>query len=787
MVLFLVGNFDTKRALKIIEKLFGSEKKHYVPREPQIFHNFMCPSKRFQIYQNDMLHKITFTFNAKQPLRRRLTLEDFCVELMEELISNCLSSRMEQIINSYFDPPISNLTWEISDQHREGCCVNTIEFETNPRHWKEALHIAVYEIKRLCEHGITKNELSYNLAIMQAEAEQEAKRTKSQDSSDIIDDLMDAWDLDIPYMSKKQEKTLFTQASKHITLEKVNNLAKKVFSPFVKYTSTDLDVNCTLFVSAPTTHFVEKKPKSSSSNLINAKNAIKAMVNKIRLKRHFQINKKDVFAIINSVQHVKEPNEIWIPEKLISDNELKDKLLVKPSYIGDRIVDEESSVVMRQLSNGMKLNYKKTEFQPHQCSIQIVVRGGRSVEPQDQRGDIDLALNTLIQGGVKGYPPDVIQKFCSLNTIKTSVTVNSEYLMLKMKQSASKLDRALELLHLYLTCPVMQPRIFARLKINYLEEYDKYTKNIDDFAYDSFKHKLFGSDSRFVKPSKKQIASMTLEDANEILSSIFHAKNIEINVVGDFSPEQLEDSVLKYMGTVKPIREEIIPKILPVKPMRYGTHVNHEVVTIRDDDNADHSTIYIGFKTPNKCGIFNGNEKISLAQHPNPEHIDRCCTILSEILNKRLYNRVREDLGLCYTINFEFILYSHYDFGFALIEMNTFGDRAKETVKETLKVFEEREPFTMDEVKDVVNALIQRHKSRVKTNRYWINTISKLQTYQTHKTLASINKIEDHYNSITLKDIENCYEQMVASRMKDMDKIIIVVGKCIPTEPSTGM
>lgn len=50
----------------------------------------------------------------------------------------------------------------------------------------------------------------------------------------------------------------------------------------------------------------------------------------------------------------------------------------------------------------------------------------------------------------------------------------------------------------------------------------------------------------------EELDALTLEGLRKVVESQLHAGNLEINVVGDFDSVELEDLLVKYLGTVRP-------------------------------------------------------------------------------------------------------------------------------------------------------------------------------------------------------------------------------------------
>ena len=79
------------------------------------------------------------------------------------------------------------------------------------------------------------------------------------------------------------------------------------------------------------------------------------------------------------------------------------------------------------------------------------------------------------------------------------------------------------------------------------------------------------------------------------LEAQLHASNIEINVVGDVDPLELEDLILKYLGTVKPVGEPPQRLEPPITFHQAPAAERQQIWHLKDSD--ERATAYIAGKT----------------------------------------------------------------------------------------------------------------------------------------------------------------------------------------------
>lgn len=96
---------------------------------------------------------------------------------------------------------------------------------------------------------------------------------------------------------------------------------------------------------------------------------------------------------------------------------------------------------------------------------------------------------------------------------------------------------------------------------------------------------------RFRDATPEDIEALTLDGMRKALEAQLHASNIEINVVGDVDPLELEDLVLKYLGTVKPASNPPSRLEPPITFSQVPAAERQQIWHLKDSD--ERATAYI--------------------------------------------------------------------------------------------------------------------------------------------------------------------------------------------------
>lgn len=196
-----------------------------------------------------------------------------------------------------------------------------------------------------------------------------------------------------------------------ITVTEVNARIKELFAWLPTLTKKPLDSQpfASIFVSAP---------------------------NKIR-KKPFKVSATEILtAFDEAVQTVEPPSGRNLPEELVDPAVIDEKVKkMNPSFIAPiekrnshtnstaatKLYDPISGVTLLQLSNGVKIQTKQTQFIAKNCSIRVTMRGGRSLEDPNHVGSVVLGLPAFISGGAGNWTNDEISKYCNFHGIYIDV------------------------------------------------------------------------------------------------------------------------------------------------------------------------------------------------------------------------------------------------------------------------------------------------------------------------------------------------------------------------------
>eukprot|EP00742_Colponemidia_sp_Colp-10_P007579 GILJ01008170.1.p1 GENE.GILJ01008170.1~~GILJ01008170.1.p1 ORF type:complete len:1161 (-),score=175.55 GILJ01008170.1:1939-5382(-) len=835
MILYIVGDVDSTLTQYHIESLFGGESDQPVPSVEPLHHRYLqSPSESLVLFQHPLLHVVSISFNLKDVLVPTRTRQDVFEILVDSTIDLVLSSRIDAIRQSMADPPFLSVDWSFANSVREGCSFHSVAVSVKPRAWQHGTILALREVHRLFEFGVPPGELRVGLATVLKSAKDEAEQVESTHAEDIIEAMMEDVNLGSVIDSPVIQFAEFQRLAPLVTEDVVNARCRMLFD-FVRTPLDSLQGPASLFVCAPTaTTPTANLPGQTTTLCSDATGGHDfPFISKPALPLFRQIHQlhsegmdRDMCAVADEealvisndelIRVLKEatvdvtpPVDIFLPDSVVTAEELGQLLsATRPCFVpidsriefplkqvmpepvvtenGPRLTDISTGIVCLKLSNGIRINYKKTSCEPNQCEIYLCARGGQALESADTQGCTDIGLRTMLTGGAGGLSVLTLSKLCLLWGASIHSGVESDHIWVQLGVSVSDggLHRAFQLLHVYLRRPHWDESAFERVRHDAMLDKQHYATNLERKTYDSLLLNATNGDARFVEPTLSSFQHMTLQTARATVERLLVSGNMELSVVGDIDPPELEQVLLKYVGTLPNTGPLHVPAgMIETDSFRFPIHQTSTHTAQYIEDDAERAVIYLLLPFCNRFGQFSNTEERCIVQSTkrqrlgsdatrrsvnhkppvHPLHSYRCASIWSHVLNNRLFQRIREEQGLCYSIEWSPVMYEFLHGGVALLTLTPFPDKLQRTLTACLELLNrfKSEPLTDAEVDEARRPLISSIQSAFSQNSYWMQLLQHLSNPNHPKDLRHITDIVEHYQSITKRELEESIQALL--------------------------
>ncbi|PHT88687.1 hypothetical protein T459_10793 [Capsicum annuum] len=471
---------------------------------PPVQHNWSLPghnndAKTPQIFQHELLQNFSINVFCKIPVNKVRTYGDLRNVLMKRIFLSALHFRINTRYKSS-NPPFTSVELDHSDSGREGCTVTTLTVTAEPKSWQNAIKVAVQEVRRLKEFGVTNGELARYTDALLKDSEQLAAMIDNVSSVDNLDFVMESDALGHTVLDQSQGHESLLSVAGTITLEEVNATGAEVLEYISDFGKPSAPLPAAIVVCVPTRVHVEGGGEDE-----------------------FKISPEEITTAIKS--GLKEPiepePELEVPTELITSDQLEELRLKRcPSFVPvemnsniTKSYDNETGIVQRRLSNGIPINYKITKNEANCGVMRLIVGGGRAAESSDEKGSVIVD----------------VELFCVNHLINCSLESTEEFICMEFRFTLrdNAMRAAFQLLHMVLEHSVWSDDAFDRAKQLYMSYYRSIPKSLERSTAHKLMLAMLNGDERFVEPTPHSLQNLTLESVRAAVMDQFVTDNME--------------------------------------------------------------------------------------------------------------------------------------------------------------------------------------------------------------------------------------------------------------------
>lgn len=501
------------------------------------------PSTQPVLFQHTLLESVQLSVFAKVPVESVTNVDALVNSLMVRIVLSAFQFRVSALYNSYLDrpPPFSVVELDHSDSGREGCAVTTFSVTAEPEHWDEAVRVAALEVRRLVANGLSEGEMKRFLSALLADSEQLALQMDRVPSVDNLDFIMESDALGHCVMDQMQGNDALVVAAQSVTLDEVNRTARELCRFVSEFGRDGAPQSAAIVMSCPE---AMSRPGPDGAPV------------------PFVVSPEDVNDALQAPEGIETfaSAEVDVPDMLMTRGDVAVALQrhaasTVASVVPQRVADPKTGAVQIKLRNGISVNYKHTLNEPCNAMLRVVAPGGRSMEDVKSGGAVAVGTRTLSEGGcVADYSREQIELFCVSNLINCMLESDEEFVTMDFHFSMREegLAKSLQLLHLVLTRPRWEGSAFERAKQLYASHWRASTRSLERAASNTLIQTLLGEDRRFTDPAPEELDALVLERVRDIVQGQLATETLEVNIVGDFDVEVLEDMLDEYVETVPP-------------------------------------------------------------------------------------------------------------------------------------------------------------------------------------------------------------------------------------------
>jgi len=599
-----------------------------------------------------------------QPFDPRAQTRQKLDEDTEDLI---LLKALNQRLEHQAQQPDAAFTVAIATQQNIYQTAKVVQVSVLPKPGqdKAALSEALATLRQFEALGVTSGEMAPVLSQMDGFFKQQVAAGKTRDNEAIVSNFIGNLDANSVFTSPEQDLTDYDRLAKILTPDVLNRRLKILFAgdgPLLAHTAEDL-----AGVDGPA---LETLYKTASSSLPQP----------------------------YAVEGVKTwpYTSFGAPKPPVSHQDF-------PQVGFTRYV----------FANGLKVNLMPTRFKDDQVLVSVNFLGGlETFSPQTPApiafANLYAAAGGVFNGGLGKLDIEQVQASLAGKTLSLTYTILEDGSTLGGTTTRVDLATQLQMMMAYVSDPAYRPAFFNQLHGVLPAIYTQLNSAPQSVLQSRLSGLVHDHDARFAFPTFDQANAVTLDQVESVLQASMTGKPVEITIVGDFDPATTLDVISSTFATLPAMPAQ--PVMAPGGTQTaFPAHGGDVVLTHKG--RPDQSISLLAWPVPGELA----NSQTS-----------RGLEILTEILNQRAFNTVRETLGQAYdatAVRQQSWIFRDFGFIYVSASIATGNDKAFVDAVDGLVDDLKARPVTQDELDRARNPLLDRWQNDRQSNQHWASAL----------------------------------------------------------------
>ncbi len=659
MAVVAVGDFEADRVEELIREHFTALSAPAEPRPRTLAEVPDHDETLFAVATDPEATGNSVSIYWKLPLRPTGTAGAYRRDIVEGIYNGMLNRRLAELTQQA-DPPF------IGASTSQGLFIRSKEVYSLGASVEDngiirGLEATLTEAERVARHGFVVTELERQKRMLLRGIEQAWRERDKQYSSSYAGEYVNAFLYDEPIPGIEYEYELYQRFVPGITLDEVNALARAWIT----------DRSRVIMINAP-----EKEGVTVPAE-------------------------EELLEVFTRVA----ATEIAPYEETIEDLPLLPEDPVGGEITAERHI-EEIGVTEWDLSNGVRVVFKPTDFDEDRIIFQAFSPGGSSLAGDEEYYSASLAASIIPACGLGAFNAIDLGKKLAGKVVSVGPSISSLEEGLSGGASPEDLETLFELVYLYFTAPRTDEAIFQSLMTRFRAIIPNLMSSPEMAFSDTLTVTLTQYHPRHRPVTLELIETIDLDTCYRFFRDRFaDAGDFTFVFVGNIDPESFRPLIERYLGGL-PVtgREETWRD----EGVDYPTGIITKTVRRGLEPKAQTAIIFPGRYTYSRENVY-------------------ALRSLTEVLDIILREKLREDLGGTYGVSVDFQAARIPDEEYAVtIGFGTDPERLEEL---TGVVFEElRKMRTDGPAQEYIEKVQESQRSdreeSLKQNSYWLGQLS---------------------------------------------------------------
>lgn len=584
MMIVMVGDFEPKMASRMIKKTFSDitarTPAREVPSLGEINHDSVIPFYHFEDKMGDASVSIeVLRIIEDKPDTKAARKRQLMKNIADAVVQNRLDKHLSEPENPFIGASIS------SGIFLKQILYGEISAKSSSKNWKNSLCAIEQELRKALKFGFTWSEIEQVKKDYIATLKTAVQKASTRDTRRLASQIIRKINSDQVFMSPEQTLDLYLPTIERLTPESVHEAFKETWS-------------------------------QNHRLVLVTGNAVIANNNDVQPETY-------ILRVFNQSQNL----EVSRPEEMA---EVKFPYLPEPQNFGKIAKKKEISdlgIVCIDFENGVRLNYKQTDFKDNEILVNLSFGPGEAGEPRNKPGLSELSGDVINESGTGTLNRHALNRALAGKNTSVVFDVDEDDFEFNGETVPDEIPLMFQLLRAHLLDSAFRHEAFELAMKRYRLSYLQKKRSVEGIL--KIKGGLFlaGGDQRFGLPDYNVVKNTTLDDISSWVGNAIKNSPLEISVVGDFDPEILVENVLKYLGNL-PLRKPEAKK----RPSGLEFPAD-ESLKLSAKTEIPKSIVLIAYPTDDFWNIHN----------------TRRLSVLGIIVSERLRVRIREDLGASYS------------------------------------------------------------------------------------------------------------------------------------------
>ena len=219
--------------------------------------------------------------------------------------------------------------------------------------------------------------------------------------------------------------------------------------------------------------------------------------------------------------------------------------------------DAISDVHQVKFTNGVRLNFKQTDFKAESVSVLVRLRPGGLLRASPAQTALpDIASRSLISGGLNALDIEGLTRSLNGRFAELSFRVDEDSLVFNGVSDREQITLLCSMIAAYLSDPALAPSAVSYAVTQVAEEARLSTIIPEPTLRANFLYVLSGKDDRFRPAKLQQVTTINEADVRAWLLPQLETLPLEFSMIGDILLEDAVDAVAQTMGAL-PVRSPI--------------------------------------------------------------------------------------------------------------------------------------------------------------------------------------------------------------------------------------